>query len=34
MLGLDKEQPKEETDEDRLIHSVKLGVYAMQQGED
>ncbi len=34
MLGLDDKSSEAapETDEDKLIHSIKLGIYAMQQG--
>ena len=34
MLGLDDKSSEAapETDEEKLIHSIKLGIYAMQQG--
>ena len=35
MLGLDKDKEDKdvpETDEEKLVHSIKLGILAMQQG--
>ena len=35
MLGLNKDKAEEapETDEEKLVHSIKLGILAMQRGD-